>query len=475
MNPRKSSGRSTSTRIVSSATWIFPFAPFAAPFGTSKDSESACHAEVIPNFSRMRAASWSVFSRAAALPMGFLRLTSMVLIPIRIAHPGPRAKPPRTPHQPLHRGSDARAASLAAAHASASPRASSGSAFARAHASRCSASTSRCAARSSSGIDVSTQRRYVATNASHTATPIGPSTSAAGAAALAGADAITPSNAFTGAAATTTAATSGAGSGRPHAAIIIITDHKRYDLRIGAPARSTRRPTSLVPAAPVEHTLALARIVGMSRLTARAALLAVTAVLLLPSRPVDACENEVERVVDLVAQSIRRAEGSLADGSFHAAARDVLATFPAATQASHRERRQALFHRGQRILALAVVRSGGAVALGPSLSGRTPEQRAAKLAWAATILRLHAARTGDVQVRAELAEALARIPLERAGARAILRELADADILPTARAWALLADLEREHGDDTYAARATRRCREIAPDSPLCPATTSAA
>lgn len=207
----------------------------------------------------------------------------------------------------------------------------------------------------------------------------------------------------------------------------------------------------------------------MPRSTTRAVLLAACAALFAP-RPADACGNTVERVVDLTQQSIRRAEQQLADGSYHAAAREVLATFPAALRASHRERRQVLFLRGQRILALAAVRSGGAVALGSNLSGRTPEQRAAKLAWAAAILRLSAARTGDVQVRAELAEALAQQPVERAGARAILRELADGDLLPTARAWALLATLEREQGDETSAARAARRCREIAPDSPLCDA-----
>lgn len=198
----------------------------------------------------------------------------------------------------------------------------------------------------------------------------------------------------------------------------------------------------------------------------RVLLLAACAALLAP-RPASACENVVWRR-DPAVESVRRAEARLADASFHAAAREVLARFPRAADATHKDRRPALFLRAQRVLALAVVRSGGAVALGDKLSGRTDAQRAAKLAWAAAILRLHAARRGDVQVRAELAEALARRPLERPESLTLLRDLAAADILPTARAWALLATLEREAGDPDAAARATRRCREIAPGAATC-------
>jgi hypothetical protein len=187
------------------------------------------------------------------------------------------------------------------------------------------------------------------------------------------------------------------------------------------------------------------------------------AVLLLPARPADACHNAVERVVDPVNQSVRRAEQLLADGAHQKAVRELLASFPELLLANHRDARPALFRRAQRAAALAVVRSDGAVKLGPRMTGRTAEQRQAALAWAAATLRLHHARSGDLVVRVELAEALARRPAERAEAHAILDELADLDLLPTARAWSLLADLERERGDATAAARAARRCREIDP------------
>lgn len=185
-------------------------------------------------------------------------------------------------------------------------------------------------------------------------------------------------------------------------------------------------------------------------------------------RPADACHNTIVRHVDPAVKSIRRAEALLVKGEHRAAAREVLATFPEALRTDRHERKQALLQRGQRILALAAVRSGGAVRLGADLPGKTASQRSAALAWAALLLRLQHARTGDIATRAELAEALAAAPAGRSEALEILTDLGDGDLLPTARAWALLAALERARGDDTAAARADRRCREIAPDGDSC-------
>ncbi|WAS93538.1 hypothetical protein [Nannocystis punicea] len=196
--------------------------------------------------------------------------------------------------------------------------------------------------------------------------------------------------------------------------------------------------------------------------------LAAFAAVVVPAAPADACHNSVERVVDVTNRSVRRAEQLLADGAHAAAVKEVLATFPEAVQLTHRARRPGLFARAQRVLALAAVRSGGGVRLASHMSGKTASHRTAALAWSAMLLRLHHARSDDVVVRAELAEALAALPAERAGAYALLKELGDGDVLPTARAWALLAELERDRGDATAAERAGRRCREIAPDDPVC-------
>lgn len=186
-------------------------------------------------------------------------------------------------------------------------------------------------------------------------------------------------------------------------------------------------------------------------------------------RPADACGNEVERVVDVTNQSIRRAEALLADGAHQAAVKEVLRTFPKALRVDQHERRQSLFERGQRVLALAVVRSGGGVKLSADLPGKTVAQREAGLAWAAALLRLHHARgLGGVTTTAELAESLALRPAERREAHALLKDLADGDIVPTARAWAVLASLEKDRGDADAAARALARCKEIAADPTQC-------
>jgi hypothetical protein len=205
-----------------------------------------------------------------------------------------------------------------------------------------------------------------------------------------------------------------------------------------------------------------------------ACVLLLTAMTVLASpRPADACGHGIERVVkaDPVVQSVGKAERLLAAGAYRAAVQEVLSTFPEALQADHRDRRQSLFERGQRVVALATVRSAGGVPLGAAMAGRAPAKQQARLAWAAVILRLHNARDGGVLVTSELAEALAQRPAERAQARTLLAELGDLDLLPTARAWALLSTLEREHGDATAADRATRRCLEIAPTNGPCAAT----
>lgn len=194
----------------------------------------------------------------------------------------------------------------------------------------------------------------------------------------------------------------------------------------------------------------------------------VSAAVVAPHSPARACHNVVERVVDLTTQSVRRAEALLADGAHQAAVKEALATFPEVLQLTHRARRAALFARAQRVVALAVVRSGGAVRLASHMSGKTDSKRAANLAWAAMLLRMHHARSHDVVVQVELAEALAALPAERGEAYGLLKELGDGDVLPTARAWGLLAELERDRGDVTAAERAGRRCREIAPDGQVC-------
>lgn len=201
----------------------------------------------------------------------------------------------------------------------------------------------------------------------------------------------------------------------------------------------------------------------------RLAALAVLAVLAAPSRPADACGNGVERVVDLTNQSIRQAETLLAEGQFQKAANEVLETFPQALRVDHRDRKQNLFERGQRVLAVAVVRSQGALKLGKTLPGKTAAERETSLAWATAVLRLHQAQgLGGLALTAELAEGLALRPAETSDAHALLKKLADDDLMPTPRAWAILGSLEKARGDAAAADKAIQRCKDIAPDAKQC-------
>lgn len=202
--------------------------------------------------------------------------------------------------------------------------------------------------------------------------------------------------------------------------------------------------------------------------------LAVVAALAAPTRPADACMNGVERHVDRTNQAIRDAESLLADGKFQRAADTVLATFPRALEQNHSERKQSLFERGQRVLAVAAVRSRGAIKLSRSLAGKTQTQREIGLAWAASTLRLHSARgLGGIVLTAELAEALAERPAEVHEAHALLKDLADRDLMPTARGWAILVALEKARGDADAAARALSRCKDIAADPTQCEVVTN--
>jgi hypothetical protein len=206
----------------------------------------------------------------------------------------------------------------------------------------------------------------------------------------------------------------------------------------------------------------------------RSLVLAVLVALAAPARPADACMNGVERVVDRTNQAVRDAESLLAAGKLQQAANLVLATFPAALELDHKDRKQSLFERAQRVLAVAVVRGQGAVKLGKALPGKSAAQRDLGLAWAAGALRYHQARgLGGIVLTAELAEALALRPAEATEAHDILKDLADRDLMPTARAWAILASLEKDRGDADASARAVARCKEISPDAAQCEVVTN--
>lgn len=201
----------------------------------------------------------------------------------------------------------------------------------------------------------------------------------------------------------------------------------------------------------------------MSRLAL--ALSLIVSVLIAPE-VAEACGNSVERVVDTRNEMVRDAEGLLARGKYKAAVEVIRDSFR--DHVLQLDRHEHLQVRAQRVLAVAVVRSKGEVALGKGLGGKTDAQRRAAIAWATLMLRLQQAEGASPALTAELAEALALQGSSRGEAHRLLKELGDGDLMPGAEGWALLGQLSKERGDAEGSKRAVDRCAQIASPGVQC-------
>lgn len=196
----------------------------------------------------------------------------------------------------------------------------------------------------------------------------------------------------------------------------------------------------------------------MSRL-ALALSLVVTAAALGPPNRADACGNTVRRLVDSGQEYVQKAELLLAKGQHRKAVSTIREAFGDKALAADMKGPGAHLHgRAQRILALAVARSGGDIAIGMDLGGAAQSRKDAAIAWAVLALRLQAGDQPSPAQTAELAEALARQTSGRAEAHDLLKRLGDGDLMPTAQGWALLAELSKERGDGETSKRAVERC-----------------
>ena len=143
--------------------------------------------------------------------------------------------------------------------------------------------------------------------------------------------------------------------------------------------------------------------------------------------------------------------------------------FPKLAQLPDSAEEKALFDRAQRVAALASVRSGGAINFDRSKKPVSDYDRAVNVQWAHHVLMFHAARDGEnMVIRSEYAESLAVVPGIEAYAYDLLRGMADEDLMPTARGFALLAQLQQSRGDDVGRDASLERCREIGAGDPVC-------
>lgn len=175
----------------------------------------------------------------------------------------------------------------------------------------------------------------------------------------------------------------------------------------------------------------------------------------------DACGNSIRKVVDRTQEYVQKAELLLAKGQHKKAVGTIREAYGDKAIAVWLDGSSYLHGRAQRILALAVARSRGEVAIGMDLGGTAQSRKDAAIAWAALTLRLQAGDQPAPAQTAELAEALALQASGRHEAYTLLKGLGDGDLMPGAQGWALLAELSKQHGDLEGSKQAAERCRQI--------------
>jgi hypothetical protein len=136
-----------------------------------------------------------------------------------------------------------------------------------------------------------------------------------------------------------------------------------------------------------------------------------------------------------------------------------------------------LVARAERVLAVALSRSQGALPVGAevpdyvlgSWRGAGEGESAANLAWSVSVLKRQSeTKADDVALKTDLAEAMARIPEQRAQARSILEDLAKRDLIASPEGYAALALLRSQSGDADGQKLALKRCEAMAKTQDAC-------
>jgi hypothetical protein len=208
----------------------------------------------------------------------------------------------------------------------------------------------------------------------------------------------------------------------------------------------------------------------------RAALLALLAVVSVPA-PAFACGGAIvmrhfqapKKADPPMPVLVADAEKKLEEGDTSAAAAAAKRAFPKVKAGSPGT---GLEGRALRVAALAVARSEGAV--GPEgAKAADPKARERNLAWSATVLKsldakAEAERGGDPSLKANLGEALARVDATREEGFRVLKDLSDRDLMGSPQAYATLARLAKERGDEALERTARGRCETMSGGKAVC-------
>jgi cytochrome P450 len=190
-----------------------------------------------------------------------------------------------------------------------------------------------------------------------------------------------------------------------------------------------------------------------------------------------ACGGEwyPEVMIDPRIHGVAQAEKALANGNRLAAAASVIRMIPHIK--TLKSKPGSLVARAERVLAVALSRSQGALPVAKevpsevlgSWQGSKASDSAANLAWSVEVLKRQSdSKDDDVSLKTDLAEAMARLPEQRAEARSILEDLAKRDLIASPEGYAALASLRSQSGDTDGQKLALKRCEAMAKSQDAC-------
>ncbi len=179
--------------------------------------------------------------------------------------------------------------------------------------------------------------------------------------------------------------------------------------------------------------------------------------------------------IDPRIHGVLEAEKALARGNYVAAAGSVVRMIPHIE--TLKGSRDPLVLRAERVLAVAIERSSGTLALEQEVPsevqshwlGKTHSDRDKNMAWSVAALRRELSATpDDPGVTTDLGEALSKVDGGTEEARTPLESLAARDRVATPEGYKALAGLRLERGDEAGQKLAMKRCESMASVARVC-------
>ncbi|MEI9951552.1 MAG: hypothetical protein WDO74_21885 [Pseudomonadota bacterium] len=203
----------------------------------------------------------------------------------------------------------------------------------------------------------------------------------------------------------------------------------------------------------------------------------MTVVSLLSSASSLACGGDwyPEVQIDPRIRGVAEAEKTLAKGNYVAAAGSVVRMIPQIE--TLRAKGDPLLARAERVLAVAIARESGKLALEQEVPaevlghwlGKTKIDRGKNLAWSVDTLRHELTlQKDDPGLLTELAEALSKLDGGQDEARTILESLAARDLVASPQGYKALAELRLQKGDEAGQKLAMKRCESMASGRNVC-------